>query len=127
MTLEPSLASLVVTLGLRGAQKRALEGPVFRSVSGLERLKHGTADAEMIRSGCICVPDTHAEVLDDSGTLLVFVGGDYGLERGSKKGAGGPHFEVFERLGEAETWHCGHRDDSKRLYLRPRYTYRGPR
>ena len=54
--------------------------------------KHGTVDAEMIRSGCIFVPDTHAEALDDSGTLLVFVGGDFGLERGSKKGAGGPHF-----------------------------------
>ena len=51
-------------------------------MSGLERLKHGTADAEMIRSGCICVPDTHAEALDDSGTLLVFAGGNYGLERG---------------------------------------------
>ena len=86
------MSSLVVTLGLRGAQKRALEGPIFRSVSGLERLKHGTVDAEMIRSGCICVPDTHTEALDDSGTLLVFVGGDFGLERGSKKGAGGPRF-----------------------------------
>ena len=31
-----------------GAQKRALEGPIFRSVSGLEELKHGTVDAEMI-------------------------------------------------------------------------------
>ena len=92
MTLEPSLSSLMVTLGLRGAQKRALEGPIFRSESGLERLKHGTVDAEMIRSGCICVPDTHAEALDDSGTLLVFVCGDFGLERGSEKGAGGPHF-----------------------------------
>ena len=92
MTLEPSLSSLLVTLGLRGYQKRALEGPIFRSMSGLERLKHGTVDAEMIRSGCICVPDTHTKALDDSGTLLVFVGGDFGLERGSKKGAGGPHF-----------------------------------
>ena len=66
MTLEPSLSSLVVTLGLRGAQKGALEGPIFRSVSGLERLKHGAVDAEPIRSGCICVPDTHTEALDDS-------------------------------------------------------------
>ena len=48
MTLEPSLSSLVVTLGLRGAQKRALEGPIFRSVSGLKRQKHGAVDAEMI-------------------------------------------------------------------------------
>ena len=79
-------------MGLRGAKKRALEGPIFRSLSGLERLKHGTVDAEMIRSGCICVPDTHTEALDDSGTLLDFIGGDFGLERGSKKGAGGPHF-----------------------------------
>ena len=86
MTLEPSLSSLVVTLGLRGAQKRALEGPIFWSVSGLERLKHGTVDAEIIESGCICVPDPHTEALDDSGTLLVFADGDYGLERGSKKG-----------------------------------------
>ena len=83
---------MVVTLGLRGAQKRALEGPIFRSVSGLERLKHGTVDAEMTRSGCICVSDTHKKALDDSGTLLVFVGGDFGLERSSKKGAGGHHF-----------------------------------
>ena len=82
MTLGPSLSSLVITLGLRGAQKRALEGPIFRLVSGLERLKHGTVDAEMIRSGCICVPDTHAEALDYSGTLLVFVGGYFGLEMG---------------------------------------------
>ena len=80
MTLEPSLSSLVVALGLRGAQKRALEGPIFRSKSGLERLKHGTVDAEMIGSGCICVPDTHTEALDDSGTLLVFVCGDFGLK-----------------------------------------------
>ena len=79
-------------MGLRGAIKRALEGPIFRSVSGLERLKYGTLDAEMIRSGCICVPDTHTDALDDSGTILVFVGGDFGLERGSKKGARGPHF-----------------------------------
>ena len=92
MTLEPSLASLVVTLGLRGAQKRALEGPIFRSVSGFGRLKHGTVDAEMIRSGCICVPYIYTEALDHSGPPLVFVGGDFGLVRGSKKGAGGPHF-----------------------------------
>ena len=64
MTLQPSLSSLVVSLGLRGAQKRALEGPIFRSVSGLERLKHGTVDAEMIGSGCICVSDTHTEALN---------------------------------------------------------------
>ena len=70
----------------------ALEGTIFRSVSGLRRLKHGTVDAEMIRSGCICVPDTQTEALDDSGTLLVFIDGDFGLERGSEKGAGGPHF-----------------------------------
>ena len=127
MTLGPSLSSLVVTLGLRGAQKRALEDPIFRFVSGLERLKHGNVDAEMIRSGYICVPDTHTEALDDSGTVLVFVGGDFGLERGSKKGAGGPHFLVYERLGRAEAWHCGRGDDWKRLYLRPRYTYGGPR
>ena len=48
MTLEPSLSSLMVTLGLRGARKRALKGPVFRSVSSFERLKHGTVDAKMI-------------------------------------------------------------------------------
>ena len=79
-------------MGLRGAQKRALEGPIFRLVSGLKRLKHGAVEAETIRSGCILVPDTHTKALDDSGTLLVFVGGDFGLEGGSKKGAGGPHF-----------------------------------
>ena len=72
-------------MGLRWAQKRALEGPIFRSVSGLERLKHGTVDSEMTRSGFICVPDTHTEALDDSGILLVFVDGNFGLERGSEK------------------------------------------
>ena len=82
MTLDPSLSLLVVTLGLRGAQKRALEGTIFRRMGGLERLKHGTVDAEMVRSGCICVRFTHTEALDDSGTLLVFVGGDFGLEGG---------------------------------------------
>ena len=79
-------------MGLRGAKKRALEGPIFRSVSGLERLKHGTVDVEMIGSSCVCASDTHTEALDDCGTLLGFVGGDFGLERGSKKGAGGTHF-----------------------------------
>ena len=58
----------------------------------MERPKHGTVDAEMIRSGCMCVPDTHMDALDDSAALLVFVGGDFGLERGSEKGAGGHHF-----------------------------------
>ena len=88
MTLEPSLSSLVVTLGLRGAQKRALEGPIFRSVSGLERLKHGTVDAEMNRSGCICVPEIHTEALDDSGTPLYSLVVTLGLRGGSKQGAG---------------------------------------
>ena len=54
-------------------------------MNGSERLKHGTVDAEMIRSGCICVPDRYTEALDDSGTLIVFVGGDFALE-GLKKG-----------------------------------------
>ena len=119
MTVEPSLSSLVMTLGLRGGSEKGAGGPMFRSLSGLERLKHGTVDAEIIRSGCTYVPDTHTEALDDSGTILVFVGGDFGLEGGSEKGAGGAHFYVCERLGEAETWHCGRGDDSKRLYLRP--------
>ena len=73
MTLEPSLSSSVVTLGFRQAPKRALEGPIFGSLSDLESLAHGIVDAEMIGSGCICVLDTHTEALDVSGTLLVFV------------------------------------------------------
>ena len=92
MTLEPFFYSLVVTLGLRGALNRALDGPIFRSLSVLGSLENGIVDAEMIRSGFSCVPDTSTEALDDSGALLVFVGGDFGLERGSKKGAGGPSF-----------------------------------
>ena len=55
-------------------------------------MEYGTVDAEMIGGGCICVPDTYTEAFGDSGTLLVFAGGDFGLEGGSKKGAGGPHF-----------------------------------
>ena len=78
--------------GLERGSEKGAGGPVFRSVSGLERLKHGTVDVGMIRSGCICVPDTHTEAIDATGTPLVFVGGLFGLERGSKKGAGGPHF-----------------------------------
>ena len=58
----------------------------------MKRLKHGAVEAEMIRSGCICVPDTHAEALNDSVIVLGPVGAAFGLERGSKKGAGGPHF-----------------------------------
>ena len=81
-------------MGLRGALNRALEGPIFRSVSGLGRLEHGIVDAGMIGGGCICVPNTHTEALDDFCNLLVFVGGDFGPEMGSKKGAGGPHFYV---------------------------------
>ena len=73
MTLEPSLSSLVVTLGLRGAQKRALEGPIFRSMSGFGSLEYGIVDAEMIGGGCLCVADTHTEALHDFCNLLVFV------------------------------------------------------
>ena len=101
MHFGTSLSSFVVTLGLRGAQKWALKGPISRSVSGLGRLKHGTVDAEMTRSGCICVPDTHTDALDDSGTLLVFVGCDFGLERGLKRALEGPIFRSdsgLERL-----------------------------
>ena len=70
-------------MGLRGAQKRALEGPIFRSVSGLGRLEHGIVDARMIEGGCICVPDTHTEALDDFCDLLAFAGSDFGPEMGS--------------------------------------------
>ena len=48
MTLEPFLYSLVVTLGLRGALNRALDGPIFRSVSGLGGFEYGIVDMEMI-------------------------------------------------------------------------------
>jgi hypothetical protein len=90
--LEPFLYSLVVTLGLRGALNRALGGPIFRYVSGLESFEYGIVDVEMIGGGCICVLDTHTKAFDDSGTLLVFAGGDFGLEGSSKQGAGGPPF-----------------------------------
>ena len=73
-------------MDLRGALNRALDGLIFRYVSGLGGFEYGNVDVGMIESGCLCVPDTHTEALDDSGTLLVFVGGDFGLERGSKKG-----------------------------------------
>ena len=56
-------------------------------MSGLERFEYGIADARVIGGGCICVPDTHTEALDDFCNLLVFVGGDFGPERGSNKGA----------------------------------------
>ena len=75
-----------------GALNRALEGPIFRSVSGFGCLEYGIVDAEMIVHGCFRVLDTPAEALDDCGALLVFVGGDFGLEGGSEKGAGGPNF-----------------------------------
>ena len=51
-------------------------------MSGLGRFEHCIVDARMIGGGCICVPDTHTEAFDDSGTLLVFAGGDFGLEGG---------------------------------------------
>ena len=47
---------------------------------------HGTADAETVRSSCICVFDTYAGALYGSRTALVFVHGDFVLERGPKKG-----------------------------------------
>ena len=96
MTLEPSLSSSVVTLGLRQAPKRALEGPIFRSLSDLGSLDHGIVDAGMIESCYFCVPDTYTGALGDSGAPLVFVGGGFGLERGSKKGVGWPQFLVVE-------------------------------
>ena len=37
----------------------------------------------MIGGGCICVPDTYTEASGDSGTLLVFAGGDFGLGGGA--------------------------------------------
>ena len=73
-------------MGLRWAQKRALEGPIFMSVSDLGSLEYGIAVAETTGGGCICVPDTHTEALDGFSNLLVFVGSDFELERGSKQG-----------------------------------------
>ena len=55
-------------------------------MSSLGRSEHGIVDTRMIEGGCICVPNTHAEALDDFCNLLVFVGGDFGPEMGSNKG-----------------------------------------
>ena len=66
--------------------------PIFRSVSGFGSLEHGIVNAEVIGDGCLRAPDTHTEPPDDFCNLLVFVCGDFGLEGGSKQGAGGPHF-----------------------------------
>ena len=90
----------MVTLGLRGALNRALEGPIFRSVSGFGSLEYCIVDAEMIGGGCLCVPGTHTEALGDFCNLLAFVCGDFALGRGPKRGAGGPRLEVCERLWE---------------------------
>ena len=92
MTLGPSLSSLVVTLGSRGALNRALEGPIFRPVSGLGSLEQGIVNAGMIGCGCLCVPGTDTEALGGLYSPLVFVFGDFGLEGGSKQGAGCPPF-----------------------------------
>ena len=73
MTLEPSLSSFVVTLGLRGALNRALDVPIFRSVSGFGSLEYGIVDAEMIGGSCLCDPNTHTKALHDFCNLLVFV------------------------------------------------------
>ena len=90
-------------MGLRGALNRALDGPIFRSVSGLESFEYGTADVEMTGSGCICVPDTHTEAFDDSGTLLVFVGGNFRLEGGAlNRALEGLIFRSVSGLGELE-------------------------
>ena len=77
------LANLMVVdfWSVAGTAWSSLEG-----LSGLEKLKHGPVYPEMNGSDCICVPDTHTEALDDSGTLLDFVGGDFGLEMGLRKG-----------------------------------------
>ena len=66
--------------------------PIFRSVSGFGSLEYGIVDAEMVEGDCLCVADTHTQTLNDFCNLLVFVCGDFGLEGGSKQGAGGPHF-----------------------------------
>ena len=61
--LDDSGTRLVVVggdFGLERGSKRALEGPIFRSVKGLGRLEHGIVDAKMIGGGCFCVPDTYA-------------------------------------------------------------------
>ena len=73
MIFVTSLSSFVVTLGLGGAQKGALEGPILRPVSGFGGTGHGIVDAEMIGGGCLCVPDTHTEALHNFCNLLVFV------------------------------------------------------
>ena len=75
-----------------GALNTALDGPIHRSVSCLGGFEHDILDVKIIGGGCICVPDTYTEALDVSGTFLVFADSDFGLKRGSKKGAGGPHF-----------------------------------
>ena len=71
----------------------------------------------MIGGGCLCVANTRTEALDDFCNLLVFVCGDFGLERDPKKGAGEDHFWVFERRGEFSTWHCGRGDGSNTQVL----------
>jgi hypothetical protein len=53
--------------------------------------EYGIVDMEMTGGGYICVPDTHMGA-SDFGTLLVFAGGDFGPERGSKQGAGWSDF-----------------------------------
>ena len=62
-------------------------------MSDLGSSAHGIVDAEVIGGGCFCVPDTYTGAFGDSGALLVFVGGDFGLERSSKKGAA-PELEL---------------------------------
>ena len=81
---EPSLYSLVGTLGLRGALNRALGGPIFRYVSGLESFEYGIVDVEVIGGGCICVPDTHTEALDDPGVLCGLGDGTRSLSRSTE-------------------------------------------
>ena len=80
-----------MTLGLRGALNRALEGPIFWSVSGFWCLEYGIVDAEMIDGGCFFVSETHTEAVHDFVTSLSSFEITLGLRGGSKQGAGGPH------------------------------------
>ena len=63
-----------------------LRAPFSGDLSGLGGFEHGIVDVEMTDGGCLWVHDSHTEALNDACNLLVFDGGDFGLDGGPKQG-----------------------------------------
>ena len=68
-------------------------------MNGFWSLEHGIVDAEMIGGAIICVPDTHAEALDDFANSLSSFVVPLGLSGALNRAFEGPTFRSLSGFG----------------------------